>query len=287
MELNPFIAAQHALRWVLATQGVRSRRGIFQGETVYYYDVAGTGPGPVALLVHGLGGSAAGFFRIFSDLSRRFRRILAPDLPGHGLSPLPPGGPLTLARQLEVLASFSEQVVGEGALLVGNSLGAAMSLMLAHERPHLVRALALLAPAGARLPAEKIAEVARMMKVRTTEEARELTRRIFHRPPVTAQLFAPMLRYMYGTPAVVAAFDEVRPEGGLAPELLAQLSMPVLLLWGESDRLLPSLTLDYFRAHLPPSAQIHMLPRAGHVPQVERPAEVVRHLLRFADAACL
>ena len=47
--------------------------------------------------------------------------------------------------------------------------------------------------------------------------------------------------------------------------------MPVLLLWGESEKLLPAERLDYFRAHLPPHAEIHVVERFGHVPQVERP----------------
>lgn len=280
-------AAQNALRWMLVARGVRSHVASIRGRAVHYYELAGTGPGPTVLLVHGLGGSANGFFRILFGLARRFRRVLSPDLPGHGLSPLPRGGPLKLRQQLEILLGFCEEMVGEGALLVGNSLGGAMSVTIAHEQPRLVRALGLLAPAGARLAEGHYRELARVMKVKTAADARELTRRIFHRPPTSAMIFAPVLRHMYGTPAVVAAFDEVQPTDHLAPEMLGRLSTPVLLLWGASDRLLPSVSLDYFRAHLPPHARIHVLPDAGHVPQVERPAEVVRRLVRFADENAL
>ena len=63
--------------------------------------------------------------------------------------------------------------------------------------------------------------------------------------------------------------------------------MPVLLLWGGSERLLPAETLDYYRTHLPPHAKVQVVEGFGHVPQVERPDELVSHLVRFADSAGL
>jgi len=61
------------------------------------------------------------------------------------------------------------------------------------------------------------------------------------------------------------------------------LALPLLLLWGRSERLLPYVGIDYFRAHLPASAQIHEVPGFGHIPQIERPFEVAQRLIRFAD----
>lgn len=264
-------------------RGVQSKTLTLRGQAIHYYDLPGTGRGPPALLVHGLGGSANGFYRILFDLSRRFSRVLSPDLPGHGFSPLPPQGPLKLQDQLDVLVAFCEQVMRDRAFVVGNSLGGAMSLRLAHEQPHFVRALALVSPAGARISEERFREIARAMQVKTNAEARALTRRIFHRAPLSTILFSGALRPMYGTPAVCAAFAEAKPTDCVEPEVLGKLSVPVLLLWGASDRLLPPESVDYFRAHLPPSSQIHVVPRFGHVPQVERPNEVIRRLVRFAD----
>ena len=74
---------------------------------------------------------------------------------------------------------------------------------------------------------------------------------------------------------------------GLSPELLQSLKMPVLLVWGGSERLLPAETLDYYRSHLPSHAQVRVVEGFGHIPQVERPEELVSHLVRFADASGL
>ena len=49
------------------------------------------------------------------------------------------------------------------------------------------------------------------------------------------------------------------------------------------EKLLPPESIDYFRKHLPPHARIDVVPGFGHVPQVERPGEVVRRLVQFAD----
>jgi pimeloyl-ACP methyl ester carboxylesterase len=172
--------------------------------------------------------------------------------------------------------------------VVGNSLGGAMSIQLAAEHPELVRALELVAPAGAMLAEERLLELLASFDVKTAAQSRALTRKLFHKPPALALLFADAVRQIYDTRAVRTLAAEARETRAfLTPEVLGSLKMPVLLLWGESDKLLPSESLDYFRAHLPPHSEIHLVKGFGHVPQMERPGELVQHLVRFADSAGL
>jgi pimeloyl-ACP methyl ester carboxylesterase len=56
---------------------------------------------------------------------------------------------------------------------------------------------------------------------------------------------------------------------------MASLRMPVRIIWGERDRLLPAATLPFFRSHLP-EAELVLLPKAGHLPHLEAPAELAR-----------
>lgn len=273
---------QRMVRRALIKRGTRSSTAIVGQHPVHYYELAGSGPGPPVLLVHGLGGSANGFYKILFPLRRRFAKVIAPDLPGHGFSPLP-AKPLGVQAQFEVLAAFCEQVVGVPAFVVGNSLGGAMCIVLASARPELVRALGLVAPAGARLGQEKLAEVFDAIKVTNSAQARALTRRLFHRAPILSLLFAPELRKLYDTAAVRAIIAGIDDGSFLAPELLSGIKVPTLLLWGESEKLLPAEAVEYFRAHLPPSSQIKIVKGFGHVPQMERPKELVHYLIRFAD----
>lgn len=274
------------VRRALVKRGVQSSVESVRGFPVHYYDAPGTGRGSPVLLVHGLGGSANGFYKVILPLRRRFSRVVAPDLPGHGFSPLP-AVPLGLRAQLDVLSSFCDQVVRDRAFAVGNSLGGALCIEMADGRPDLVRALGLIAPAGAQLPEARLAEVFAAMKVRSSADARALTRRLFHRAPWVALLFAAELRQLYDTPAVRAIMADIDHTVFLTPGVLSGLSVPTLLLWGGSEKLLPPEAIDYFRAHLPPQATVRVVEGFGHVPHIERPGEVVKYLVDFADRARL
>ncbi|HET9450144.1 MAG TPA: alpha/beta fold hydrolase [Aggregicoccus sp.] len=280
---------QKALRQMLVARGVESTLVRVHGQTLHSYRLKGEGSGPPVLLVHGLGGSANGFSRVLFGLAKRFRQVLAVDLPGHGFSPEVCGGPICVRAHFEALQGYCQQVVKEPAYVVGNSLGGAMAVELGAQAPELVRALALVAPAGADLPPGRIDAVLRdMIEVRSASDARALTRRLFHEAPLPALLFSHELRKFYGTPTVRALAQEaLEARAALRPEVLGSLKMPTLLLWGASEKLLPYESLDYFRAHLPPHAKVKVVEGFGHVPQMERPAELVSHLVEFADEAGL
>jgi pimeloyl-ACP methyl ester carboxylesterase len=238
--------------------------------------------------VHGLGGTANGFARILFGLANRFERVLAVDLPGHGFSPEYCLGPVCVRGQYDVLVEYYRKVVGGPSFVVGNSLGGAMSVQLASEHPEWVRALGLVAPAGADVGHELIREVLECFDVRTSEQSRALTRRLFHRPPWLMMLFADAVRGIYNTPAVRAlSADALATREYLKPEVLKGLAMPVLFVWGGSEKLLPHQSLDFFRSHLPAHARIRVVEGFGHIPHVERPDELVSELLQFADATGL
>jgi pimeloyl-ACP methyl ester carboxylesterase len=279
---------QKAMRRMLVARGVESKVVPVSGQSVHMYELRGQGKGPPVVLVHGLGGSANGFAGVLFGLRRRFSRVLAVDLPGHGFSEQYCGGPVCVRGQFDVLRDWCQQVVGEPAFVVGNSLGGAMVVNLAAESPSLVRALGLVAPAGAALSQEATEALLASFAIETATEARALTRRLFHKPPLSLLLFATELRKFYVTPTVQALAAEARAtRASLSPEQLRGLAMPVLMLWGGSERLLPAETLDYYRTHLPAHAKVQVVPGFGHVPQVERPDELVSHLVRFADSAGL
>lgn len=271
------------VRRELVRKGAVSSVAQVNGHAVHHYRVDGTGTGAPLLYVHGLAGNANAFFRVLLPAAKRFRSVWALDLPGNGFSPLPDGGALTVREQVDVLQRFVAEVIGEPAFVVGNSLGGAMAIGLAAEFPEWVRALGLIAPAGARLEEAKLAELLASLQISSSRDARGLARRLFARPPLMLMVFASMLRQVYATPAVQAVFREAEQYAGLEPQMLGSLQMPVLLLWGGRERLLPQESIEYFRAHLPPHAHVEVVPHFGHVPQVEHAREVVNRLVAFAD----
>jgi pimeloyl-ACP methyl ester carboxylesterase len=286
--VNIVTGLQEMTRRMLVARGVRSEMVDVGGQPLHHYELKGSGKGPTVLLVHGLGGTANGFARVFFGLAKRFERVLAMDLPGHGFSPEYCLGPVCVRGLYDVLVEYQRKVAGGPAFVVGNSLGGAMSVRLAAEHPELVRALGLVAPAGADVGHELIREVLESMDVRTSEQSRALTRRLFHRPPWLMMLFADALRSFYNTPAVRAlSQDALATREYLKPEVLKALAMPVLFLWGGSEKLLPHQSLDFFRAHLPGHARVKVVEGFGHIPHVERPNELVSELVQFADTTGL
>ncbi len=274
---------QGYVRRRLIAAGVGSDLHLVAGHSVHAYRVAGTGVGPPVLLVHGLGGSANGWVRVLRPLARDFSAVYAVDLPGNGFSPLPASGPLTLEEQLSVLHAFCREVVKAPAFVVGNSLGGALSVILGAVHPEDVVALGLVSPAGGQMSPESMAELMRVLDVRTTADAVRLTRRLFHRAPLVAILFAPELKKMHATPAVRALRTHAQQRHHIPPDLIADLRAPTLLLWGASEKLLPLEQLDWYRAHLPSGARIEVVPGFGHLPQMERPRELVQRLRGFAE----
>ena len=122
---------------------LRSRYADVQGARLHY--LVG-GEGPPLVLVHGLGGAASNWAELAPLLAPRFR-LLVPDLAGHGRSGRV-SGPASLDVFAEHLAALLHLEGVPAAPIVGHSFGGTLALRLAIQRPQLVRALVLAAPAG-------------------------------------------------------------------------------------------------------------------------------------------
>lgn len=275
-------SANKALRHVLIARGVESTVKVIDGHPLHTYFLKGEGKGPPVVVLHGLGGSANGFYKTFFPLAKEFSEVWAPDLPGSGFSVLPKGGALKLEDQVRLLDGFLSSVVGRPAFLVGNSLGGGMSLFLAHHRPERLAGLAVVSPAGARVPEERMKDLLASFTITTNAEARALTKRLFHDAPLPLLLFSSQLKNMYASTAVKSALAEVKPTDVVTEEMLGNLKMPTLLVWGKSEKLLPYESIDYFRAWLPKEAEVCEVAGFGHIPQMEKPKELVAILIGFA-----
>jgi len=104
------------------------------------------GEGPPLVIVHGLGGAAVNFTELAPLLARR-RRVLIPDLPGHGRS-LPLEHVDGLTAYADHVAAVAELEGMFPAPVIGYSMGGVIAMRLAVERPRDVTALALVAAAG-------------------------------------------------------------------------------------------------------------------------------------------
>ena len=241
------------------------------------------GEGDPLVLVHGLGGAAANWLAL-APLLLPGRRLIVPELPGHGGSSPLPAAP-SLSPYADRLGLLLDHEGAAPAAVVGHSLGGAVALRLALRRPEAVSALVLAAAAGissatrsARyaLTITGILKPGRKIAPHRGRVARSalLKRVVFGRwgasdpaalPPelVEALLAGPARHTDTLSAAKALVRDDLRPE-------LEHVRCPVLVLWGARDTQLPvDDAFDYARRLRAP---LRVIADCGHLLIVERPA---------------
>ena len=249
---------------------------------IHVYEGRGHGDLPPTVLIHGLGASGVSYARVVSRLVPHVKRVLVPELPGHGRSVHPGDVSLTPDLLLDAMTTALESAVVEPSIVIGNSLGGAVALDFAVRHPDRVRGLVLVSPAGARLPEDEWKELAASFDLKDRTTARAFLDRIYHRPPWFIALVAHEFPDVMRRRAVRELLASATHEDSANIEDLGALRMPVLLLWGRSDRLLPATALAYFKQHLPAHTVVEEPEAFGHSPQLEDPVRFADRILRFA-----
>jgi pimeloyl-ACP methyl ester carboxylesterase len=284
------------------------------GGPVHVLDFGGPAGAPVLVCVHGLGGSHVNWLAIGPPLARD-HRVLAIDLPGHGLTP-PAGRPATVRANQRLLDRFLHQVVGGPAILVGNSMGGTIALLQATAAPDTVAGAVLVDPAlplpGLARPDRLVARQFLLYAIPVVGErylawerrgaAEELVRRVLalccvdpeRVPAEVVEASVELARRRKGQQGLERAFLEAARSllwllgrRAQARAMLAAVTAPVLLLHGDADRLVP-LAAARTAAAANPSWRFEVAADTGHVPMLERPewtVAVIRDWLSREGAA--
>jgi pimeloyl-ACP methyl ester carboxylesterase len=281
--LKPFLlpAIERLGRRALNRRGIESRWVETRLGKMHVYDARGSGRLPTVVLFHGISSGATAFGAVLARLLRHVERVIAPDYPGHGFSQHQ--GRLTAEALFESVHTVLEALAVEPAILVGNSLGGAVALRCAIDEPKRVRGLVLASPAGAHASDEDWAELHRKFHVDSRADARVFLDRLYYRPPWLTHLFAHEMPAMLSRPAVRELFESASNENLPGPDELGRLSMPILLLWGQHERVLPDASLDYFTRHLPAHSVIVRPSNYAHCPHLDDPRDLTRRIVAFAE----
>jgi len=249
------------------------------------------GEGRPIVLLHGLGGAAANWRLVAPDLARE-RRVIVPELPGHGRSDPPAAG--SLDSFAEAVLAVAEAEAALPAPWVGHSFGGVVALRAATLRPDAVTGLVLAATAGI-TSATRIGEVT-VTLIGVARPGRFLGRR---RRVVARSRLGRTLAFGWWGVADPAALDPEMAEAFLAgpPQhtdtitagkaLLAAdprrdlhlVTCPCLCLWGTNDNWVPLADgMEYARRLRAP---LRTIADCGHLLIGERPDAVLRAIREF------
>jgi pimeloyl-ACP methyl ester carboxylesterase len=258
------------------------------------------GTGPALVLLHGWADSADTWRPVLERLGRAERRAVAVDLPGFGAADRLDGDG-TVLGQLDRFAADVATYAGDGAspVVVGNSLGGAVGLRLAARCEAGLAGVAAIAPAGLDMPRwfalverdpflnRLLAMPAPVPEVVVRGLVGRAYRLLAFADPAKAsgELVAAFTSHHRDRAAVrryLATARRMLPELDIAAEL-ASIRCPVLLVWGDRDRMVSHRGAELVAAVLP-STRVEVLPGVGHCPQLEATERVVELLLGFASS---
>jgi pimeloyl-ACP methyl ester carboxylesterase len=266
-------------RTSLDLAGYRSRRVRTSAGGVHLLDARGRGHLPPVVLLHGISSAAVHFLPLLYRLRGRVRRLIAPDLPAHGFSDRP--SEMRASTLRDALVEALDAVIDEPAVVFGNSLGGVAAVHYALARPERVRGLILCSPGGAMMDAASLRRFVGTFDLDTHGDALAFVDRLFSRRNRMRHLFAWGVRRQFENPDVRELLSTTSPGDLLTPDQLASLQMPVLLLWGKDERILPRDHLEFFRRHLPEHARFEEPEGFGHAPYLDDVGAVARRILSF------
>jgi pimeloyl-ACP methyl ester carboxylesterase len=267
---------------------------------VHYVDFGGNPDGPTVVLVHGLGGSHLNW-DLLAPLLTPHGRVYAIDLLGFGRSE-PGKRKASVQANVAVVERFIDEVAGAPVVLVGNSMGGMISILVAGERPDAISSLVLLDPAvpGPRRALDPL--VATMFAIYSIPlvgerflAKRRASTSVRDRVIETLKLCGVDPDTVPSTviDRSVTLLDERADVEGMDKAFLvaarslvkllvdprryrkamSSLRLPVLLVHGDRDRLVPvAAARDIARRH--PAWRYLELAGVGHVPQLQKPAEL-------------
>jgi pimeloyl-ACP methyl ester carboxylesterase len=273
---------------------VEPRSVSLHGRRVTY---AQAGSGPVLLLIHGIAGTYESWETVIEPLARA-HTVLAPDLPGHGSS-APGGGDYSLGALAAGLRDLLAALGHARATLVGHSLGGGIAMQFAYQFPEATERLALVSSGGlgpevspvlraAALPGADmfIAATAAPARAAGSALARGLAA-IGLRPSAdvaeVARGYASLAERERRGAFLATLRAVVGTEGqrvDAADRLYLTEGMPVLIVWGRHDRIIPVSHGESAHAAIPGS-RLEIFDGAGHMPQLEAPGRFVAVLERF------
>jgi pimeloyl-ACP methyl ester carboxylesterase len=242
--------------------GASSQFTTVDGYRIHYY-VLGPSDGPVAVLVHGLGARSEDWANLAPYLARAGYRVYLPDLPGYGRSDKPADFSYSVTDESKIVVGFLDALGLKQVDLGGWSMGGWIAQLVAIGHPERVRRLILFDSAGLSV---KLDWNTRLFTPVSAAEIDELDVLLMPNPPHVPDYVAKdILRTSREHAWIIRrALDTMLSGHEATDNLLPNLKMPVLLVWGQVDHITP-LSEGEKMHQLIPGSQMNIVPGCGHL----------------------
>lgn len=246
------------------------------------------GQGPAMVMLHGITGDSDNWVRFARHYTDRYRVIL-PDLPGFGESSRINSASYSIPAQSARLVELMRLLGVKQFHLVGNSMGGYIGAYYAAHHPQTVLSLGLFNAAGVDAPTQstfmkELQAGNYLMLPADREDFNRILKMVMEDPPYIPGFARNVLadKALKHREFNRKVFDELKQQQlDLAP-FLPNITSPTLLLWGERDQLIDVSSIPVFQRHLTSSkTTVSILPKIGHLPMLEQPAETARRYNEF------
>jgi pimeloyl-ACP methyl ester carboxylesterase len=265
------------------------------------YRIAGSGP--AILLIHGIGDNSSTWHTVQSKLAQRFT-VIAPDLLGHGKSDKPRAD-YSVAAYANGMRDLLSILEIDRVTVIGHSLGGGVAMQFCYQFPQLVERLVLVSTGGV---TKDVNFVLRLASLPMGSEAMALLRLPFAQGAVqlagriagallgargVARDLPDVLRILseLPEPTASAAFSRtLRAVVDWRGQVVTMLdrcyltkSVPVQLVWGDEDTVIPAAHAEMAHAAMPGS-ELEVFEHSGHFPFHDDPDRFVEVVGRFIDS---
>ncbi len=244
------------------------------------------GEGETVLLIHGFGGDKDNFTRFAKYLTPKYR-VLSPDLPGFGENARRDNVGYSYSEQLPRIVAFLDALKVGRFHVAGNSMGGHLAGLLAAALGERVMSATLIDNAGFHEP--NLSEREKLMQkgvnallVNGTDDFDRLMGFIFVKKPFVP---GPLKQYFAERAVQNRAFNEkvfrdISPERYLLESKFAAVKAPVLVIWGDTDRVIDVSATETMKK-IKPDIEVKIMKAMGHSPMLERPEETAKLMLEF------
>jgi pimeloyl-ACP methyl ester carboxylesterase len=266
------------------------------GLNVHFRD-QGKRDGTVLVLIHGSNASLHTWEAWVARLGKDYR-VVSLDLPGHGLTGTHPGGVYDYPVFVEVVNKLMTTLDIPKAVIGGNSMGGGTAWMFALAHPERTEAILLVDAAGAPAwQAKKVPIGFRAMRMPVVKElARFIAPRSMFESSIRTSIsvqskiddrlidrYWELNRYPGNREATMKRFALPHNNWAASKEKLTAIKVPVMIMWGEEDNLIPVSSARWF-ADAIPGSKLVVYPKVGHIPMEEVPDKSAADVKAWLDS---